>query len=124
MNDKMTPERDQLVGLLNYWQCRKWKGEYDAVSADIGKADFTAKDELFRLARFALLSDTEQFFALLPNVLKAEKLTTEQLRTWPIFREIRVAPEFAPFACSATADAAEEVADDPLLTGHVETSIQ
>jgi hypothetical protein len=86
--DKQLPERFQLIGILNYWQCLKWVGRFDEVRSDVESADFSAKDELFQIGRYALLDDVENFVKLLPIVLGAEKLDQEKLGTWPIFKEM------------------------------------
>ncbi|HZI56051.1 MAG TPA: hypothetical protein VFF39_04720 [Verrucomicrobiae bacterium] len=86
--DKQLPERFQLIGLLNYWQSLKWGGRFDEVKSDIESADFSAKDELFQIGRYALLDDVENFVKLLPIVLGADKLDEEKLVTWPIFKEM------------------------------------
>ena len=96
--DKGVSERGRLVGQLNYWQALKWQGRFDdADKKEMQETDFSAKDELFQLARYALLDETERFFRLLPTVLESKKLNKEQLLTWPIFREMRKANEFAKF---------------------------
>jgi hypothetical protein len=100
--DKGQSERDQLVGLLNYWQALKWQGRFEDVRQEVKEMDFSAKDELFQLARHALLDDRENFFRLLPGVLGGEKLSSEHLTTCPIFREMRKATEFAAFVVPPT----------------------
>jgi hypothetical protein len=97
MRDKGLPERDQLVGQLNYWQSLKWQDQFDKVKLEVEKADFSAKDELFKLARLALLSDKESFFELLPSVIDCRKLSCLQFRDWPIFREMRKYDEYQKF---------------------------
>lgn len=111
--DKSQPERDRLVGLLNYWQALKWQGRFDEVEPEVRETDFSAKDELFQLARYALLDERETFSHLLPGALSSEKLTREQLATWPIFREMRKAAEFVAFAVPA----AEQPSDGLLTAG-------
>jgi hypothetical protein len=97
MLDKGLPERDRLIGQLNYWQSLKWQGQFDKIKPDVEEADFSAKDELFQLGRLALLSETKPFFDLLPSVIHSEKLTCAQLRDWPIFREMRKCEEYRKF---------------------------
>ena len=97
MNDKQMPEMYQLSGKLNYWQSLKWQGCYEKVRSEVEKADFSAKEPLFQLARLALLDNNEQFFQLLPEILASKKLGYDDLETWPIFREMRKAPAYGPF---------------------------
>jgi hypothetical protein len=94
MHDKQLPERDQLMGTVNYWQSLKWQGRFEEVQEEIAAADFSAKDELFRLAQLALLDREEEFFELLPSVLDSEKLPRRALAEWPLFREMRGSSEY------------------------------
>lgn len=96
-NDKQLPEVFQLSGLLNYWQSLKWQGRFSEVADEIKRADFSAKEEIYQLARYALLDDVTAFVALLPKVARAGKLNRLQLARWPIFREMRKTEEFATF---------------------------
>jgi hypothetical protein len=88
MQDKKLPERDQLVGTLNYWQSLKWQGRFDDIRSVVETADFSAKDEVYQVARFALLDNDEKFFKLLPDVFSANKLDLDRLTTWPIFKSM------------------------------------
>jgi len=97
MNDKQMPERSRLIGQLNYWQSIKWQGGYEKIRFEVEKADFSAKEPLFQLARLALLDENEQFFQLLPEVLASRKLGYDHLETWMIFREMRKDPAYSPF---------------------------
>jgi hypothetical protein len=96
-SDKALPDRTQTMGLLNYWQSLKWQDRFIEVKESVTDADFSAKDELYQLARFALLEENSRFFNLLPQVLRNKKLTHEQLSTWPIFRGIRKLNEYSEF---------------------------
>jgi hypothetical protein len=96
------PERDQIIGTLNYWQSLKWQNRFDEVKDQVKTADFSAKDELYQIARHCLLDDEGSFFAMLPDVFRAEKLDMERLTTWPIFREMRKAPGYQKFVSEHT----------------------
>ncbi|MFL6310981.1 MAG: hypothetical protein ACJ71W_02650 [Terriglobales bacterium] len=96
-NDKALPDRNQTIGLLNYWQALKWQDRFAEVKESVTDADFSAKDEIYQLARFALLEDNPKFFNLLPQALRNKKLTDEELSTWPIFRGIRKLTEYSEF---------------------------
>ena len=90
-SDKQTPEITRLTGLINYWQSVKWQGRFEEVQKDVEQEDLSAKQEIFRLSRFALLDDEGQFFQLLPQVLKNGRITVEDFHTWPLFRNMREA---------------------------------
>jgi hypothetical protein len=101
MNDKRQPERDQLIGTLNFWQSVKWQNRFAQVRNDIENADFSAKDSLYQAARFALLDNEKEFFAVLPDVFRAKKLDMDKLATWPIFKEMRKSPLYQEFVLLA-----------------------
>lgn len=94
MNDKQLSERSQIIGQLNYWQCKKWQQQFESVQTEVEAADFSAKDELYQLARYALLDDAKGFFKLLPSLSANKKLSLAALRTWPIFRGMRSHEEY------------------------------
>ena len=89
MKDKGISERMQIIGQINYWQSLKWQDRFGEIQEEVEKADFSAKDEVFRLGRLALLDAEEDFFEMLPNVLDAEKISVDDLQTWPLFRKMR-----------------------------------
>lgn len=89
VNDKKLPEKKRLIGQINYWQSLKWADRFEEIRRDIEDSDFSAKDEIFTLAKYALLDDEAQFLNLLPSILKAEKITENDLREWPLFRSMR-----------------------------------
>ncbi len=98
MNDKGLPEISQLIGKMNYWQSKKWQGKYDEIKDEIENFDLSAKDLRFLLAWYALTEKKEQFFKLLPQVMKNEIITYDSLKNWPIFRGMRKKPNFYLFA--------------------------
>lgn len=104
--DKNVSERYQLIGQLNYWQTLKWQGRLEEIRKEIEDADFSAKDGLYQVARLTLLGRFDDVFDAIPNLLRAEKITVEQLQDWPIFREVRTDARFntivEPFASEAT----------------------
>lgn len=89
MNDKQLPESSQLVGKINYWQSLKWSGNIKKLESEIENVDLSAKKPKFQLALYALKNDNDQFFELLPGLLKSEELSKDDLQSWPLFREIR-----------------------------------
>lgn len=61
-DDAKTPEKSKLNGRINYWQSVKWQGRFDEIRGEVEQADFTAIDELFQLARYALLDNYDEFY--------------------------------------------------------------
>lgn len=97
MNDKHLSEKLQLYGKLNYWQSIKWQGRFDEIKDELEKADFSGKDSLVRLGYFALLDKTDDFFKLMPEVIKSESLSYEGVDIFPIFREMRKDERYVKF---------------------------
>ena len=97
MNDKKMSERERLIAQLNYWQSVKWQGSFETVRKEVEDSDFTAKDDLYQLARHALLDDTDAFLKLVPAMIKNKKITREMLATWPIFKEMRKDDRFKKY---------------------------
>lgn len=89
MEDRQLPEKWQLYGRLNYWQTQKWCGKYEEVRTEIEAADFSAKEDLVRLARHVLLDQFNEAMPLLEAVLKGQKLGIKDLEEWPIFKTFR-----------------------------------
>lgn len=94
MNDKGLSERLRIIGQLNYWQSLKWQDRFEEIVEQVRCADYSAKDELFRLAQCALLDDDKLFFEMLPGILKSEKLSIKELKEWPIFRRMRESAKY------------------------------
>lgn len=101
-NDKKLPESLQLSGTLNFWQALKWQGKFEEIRADVENADFSAKEEIYRLAHLALLDRYDEFFRLLPRVLESKSLSHDDLKTWPIFRAVRDTAQYATFVAEST----------------------
>lgn len=97
MNDKQMPEKDRLIGQLNYWQSIKWQGRYNDIIEEVKKSDFSAKDSIFQLAIAAIKDSKKEFFNLLPEIIKQNKLSIEDIKTWPIFKEMRKGVAFKRF---------------------------
>jgi hypothetical protein len=102
MSDKRMSERSLLIAQLNYWQSKKWQGKFEDVRKDVEAADFSAKDDLFQLARFALLDDRGAFFKAVPAAIRNKKLTREMLAEWPIFKEVRKDPRSSKYLTKKT----------------------
>ena len=117
MGDKQTSEKSQMYGQLNYWQSVKWQGRFEDVRKEVEQADFSAKDPLYQLALLALHDRNEDFFSLLPVVLRSEKFTVEELKAWPIFREMREDPAYKSFI-PKTPPAGEAQIEEPVESIH------
>lgn len=95
--DKQQSELDRLLSQLNYWQCKKWRGEFETVRKDVESADFTGSDDLLKLGLVVLQGKPDEVKPLLRSLIRQKRFTKENFATWPIFRELRKDPGFAAF---------------------------
>ena len=89
MNDKEMSEEQILIGKLNYWLSVKRQNRWAEVKTAAEAEDMSAKSQRFQLGWLALCKKTDEFFPLLPKVIKSKQLLSEELRDFPIFEEIR-----------------------------------
>jgi len=94
MNDKKLPERDLLVGKMNYWLSMKRQDRWNEIKEQATSEDMSARDNLFQLAWYSLCSKKEEFYKLLPKAVKAGDVDLPSLETFPIFDEIRPDKQF------------------------------
>lgn len=89
MNDKKLPERDLMIGKMNYWLSCKRQNKWEEVKEQAEQEDMSARDRLFQLAWLSLCERGNDFFNLLPSAVKAEDIDLQSLETFPIFEEFR-----------------------------------
>lgn len=95
--DKKMPIASRTAAQLNYWLAKKRSGKIDEVKKEIDEADFSDKSKIFQLALNALREEVKPFFALLPQVIKTEELTPQDLLEFPVFKDMRSKREFKAF---------------------------
>jgi hypothetical protein len=89
--------------LFNYWQCKKWLGEFESIKDEVNKADCSALSCEYRLSLLALQDNYSEFFKLLPEACPGQ-LDLNSLKEWPIFRKIREQKEYEEFITKAEAN--------------------
>ena len=109
MCDRQLPEKSHLIGTINYWQSVKWQDRFEEARDEIEATDFSAKDEVFRLAQLVLLDDEEGFFQLLPHALNSGSLPKRALAEWPLFREMRKSPKYIEEYQAELGDLADDI---------------
>jgi hypothetical protein len=103
MEDKKIKESERLMTLFNYWQCKKWLGEFESIKDEVNKADCSALSCEYRLSLLALQDNYSEFFKLLPEACPGQ-LDLNSLKEWPIFRKIREQKEYEEFITKAEAN--------------------
>lgn len=97
MLDKKMPISSRTAAQLNFWLSKKNSGKFQEVSKEILEADFSDKSKLFQIALYSLRDEDELFFSLLPQVLKTEELSVEDLLEFPIFKAMINHSKFEEF---------------------------
>ena len=95
--DKKMPIASRTAAQLNYWLSKKNSGKFDDVKSEVKDADFSDKAKVFQVALHALRDEEKDFFQLLPNVLKTEELSPDEVMEFPIFSNMREKQEFQTF---------------------------
>jgi len=87
--DGKMSETAKTISQLNYWQCKKWKGDFKSIENEIKNVDYSDKKNIYRLGYFAINDDINEFIKVLPIVLETKELTIEEFYEYPIFKEMR-----------------------------------
>lgn len=80
---------------LNYWLSMKRQGRWGEVIKEAESEDFSVVKLRYRLGWLALCEKKDEFFKLVPEVIKVGEITAGQLKEYPIFAEIRKDPRFS-----------------------------
>ncbi|MGN0338402.1 MAG: hypothetical protein ACI4EE_12995 [Lachnospiraceae bacterium] len=86
LKSKKLKDADELLCKINRWQCYKWQGRFEEVRSDVEKQDISACKDRYALGVMALLDKYEEFFDYYE---KQNDIGEEELKEWPLFREIR-----------------------------------
>lgn len=93
--DKKNPKLVQAIGQLNYWLAVKRQGRFDSVRKQVDAEDISAMPLKCQLGWYSLREDGDGFFGALPAALKAEEVSVEELKEFPIFEEMRADDRFS-----------------------------
>jgi hypothetical protein len=94
MNDKKLPERDVMIGKINYWLSLKKQNRWNEIKDQAESEDLTAKGYILQLAWYSLCDKKDEFFKLLPLALKAKDIDKESLESFPVFDYVRTDKRF------------------------------
>jgi hypothetical protein len=100
--EKNLPEAYQLVGKFNFWQSVKRQNRWSEIKEEVEQEEIDSKSARFRLAWYSLTERKDEFFKLLPSVLKSEEISSEELMTWPIFEDMRSDERYKKYAAKKT----------------------
>jgi len=91
---KVIEQASRLVLDVNYCQSLKWQGKKNALEEELKKFDVSALSPKFALAVCALRSDRDGFYNNIENAITVDKMSEENFVEWPLFRELRQAPDY------------------------------
>lgn len=106
--DKGQKESDRIMAQINYWQAKKWQDDFSKVRKDIEKADFSAKDPMFIVAKHVLLDEYDEAFGLLPDILRSGKINFDNVVEWPLFKSLREEDGFEEIESEFCLDSSSE----------------
>jgi hypothetical protein len=92
--DMPAPARSETVMRVNGWIAAKAVDGVDSIAGEVGAWDVSALSPEFRLAKAALLNETEDALERIPQLLSNDLLDASNLDEWPLFAELRQDPRF------------------------------
>lgn len=93
--DKDISIHDKLMTTVNRWISIKQQGRFNEIEAEILSSDFSAFEDKYVMGRYVLLGKFSEAVEILKVMLKAKKISVDELRDWPLFNDIRDDPGFS-----------------------------
>jgi hypothetical protein len=87
-------EQSHRIVLINHAIALKELGRPHDVLALLARADWTACDLRFRVALHVLRDERDAMFPAVRKAVAAEEIKPQELREWPLFRQLRMNDEF------------------------------
>jgi len=95
--DEFQDSTIKTISHLNNWLSKKRLGNWDEISAELNKLDFSDKQTKYQLALASLKEDHDFFFNLLPKSIAKEEISLIEIQLFPIFKEMRDHDKFIKF---------------------------
>lgn len=92
-----TREHQRLALRVNRLQAEKRLTGIDSIREEVEGWDTTALAPEFAVAKAALLDEFELLFSMLPVVVEQRRLSPDDVRGWPLFKEARAEEAWAEF---------------------------
>jgi hypothetical protein len=93
---KFSSEWALLALTVNRAQAYKWQGKVDEVTQILGKIDWSAKGDEFKLAHAVLTEDWAVAYGVMKQIGVTGPVKKASYRDWPLFKKLREQPEFGP----------------------------
>jgi len=112
-------EYSALVLQINGWIAAKELGDFDSVQAEVEQFSVSSKANAFKLAKMALLDQTEDALELTDRMIRDGELAPSYMLTWPLLRGVRRAARARDKASAAagaehTPEGGEDELAEPL----------
>jgi hypothetical protein len=83
------PQISKHMAKVNIWLALKGLHGLDSIRADVEAWDVSGSDELFQFAKYCLLEDLDNSFALAATLVERDKLDGKSLAMWPLTEVMR-----------------------------------
>lgn len=74
---------------FNYLQSLKWQKKEGLLNEELKKYKIDKLGPIFKLAKYVLMNDKNNFYKNIKNAIIVDKITREDFFIWPLFREFR-----------------------------------
>lgn len=74
---------------VNVWIARKNLNGLASIEKEVDAWDISGSDDVYGFAKLCLLEDLDAAFAMLPDLVKREKVEGRELATWPLLSPLR-----------------------------------
>lgn len=91
---KYTDEQRRLTFIVNRAQAYKWMGNSEAAQKIISSEDWSATNDVFKLAEAVILDEFGKADDLVKKIGKNGDISKTSYRGWPLFREYRLSEGF------------------------------
>lgn len=91
---KYADEQRRLTFVVNKAQAYKWMGNSEAAKKIISSEDWSATNDVFKLAEAVILDEFDKANDLVKKIGKNGDISKTSYREWPLFREFRLSEGF------------------------------
>ncbi|WP_288801788.1 hypothetical protein [uncultured Corynebacterium sp.] len=88
LKEKRIDDAEWLIIQVNVWLAYKLDGDFDTVRTEVEDWDVHSKPLNFRLAKAALLDQTEDALNLVQAMLISGDINKQNIVTWPLLRDV------------------------------------
>ncbi|MEE2569567.1 hypothetical protein V1638_09180 [Pseudarthrobacter sp. J64] len=79
----------RLVATVNKWVAQKHVAGSESIRLEVEKWDTTTLTDIYKLAKFALLDQDDEAYALVQSLIARDELDLDDWRDWPVLEGVR-----------------------------------